>query len=263
MKRRTLKNAPLVEAIFELRWELYEELPTGERIDPYYKVLIGGIFNKLREEYGYSEPLGTADVPERFCPYVVQHRFRESKDEWPLIQIGPGVITLNEAAGYTWKDFQERVCRLVDALFETHSKPEELTIDQLVLRYINGIEFDYEEKDVFGFLGEQMKTKLGMYGELFEGTRVDRTPRGLDFRATFASALPKGLINFRVARGTRTKDGVQADALIWETIIQSSRDDLPDIERRGYIPDWLEDAHNLAEDWFFKIIEGDLERRFD
>jgi uncharacterized protein (TIGR04255 family) len=263
VKKRTLKNPPLVEAIFELRWELHEELPTGERIDPYYKVLIGGIFNKLREEYGYPEPLGTADVPERFCQYIVQHRFRKSKDGWPLIQIGPGVITLNETAGYTWNDFQERACCLVAALFETHPKSKGLAIDQLVLRYINGIEFDYEEMDIFGFLGEQMKTELGMYGELFQGTRVDRTPRGLDFRAAFASDLPKGLINFRVARGTRTKDGVQANALIWETIIQSSKVDLPKIQQREFVPTWLEDAHNLAEDWFFKTIEGELERRFD
>lgn len=263
MKKKTLKNKPLVEAIFELRWELYEQLPTGEKVDPYYKVLIGGIFNSLREEYGFSEPLGSADVPERFCQYVVQHRFRKSKDGWPLIQIGPGVITLNEATGYTWRDFQERVRRLVDALFEIHPKSEELTIDKLVLRYINGIEFDYEETGIFGFLDEQMKTKLGMYGRLFQGTGVDATPKGLDFRAAFPSARPEGLINFRVARGTRTKDGVQVDALIWEIIIQSSGGDLLEIQRRENIPDWLEDAHDLAEDWFFKVIEGDLERRFE
>ena len=70
-------------------------------------------------------------------------------------------------------------------------------------------------------------------------------------------------VDFRVARGTRTKDGAKVDALIWETTIHSSGGDLPKIRQRKCIPSWLEDAHNLAEDWFFKIIKGDLERRFE
>ncbi len=49
-------------------------------------------------------------------------------------------------------------------------------------------------------------------------------------------------------------------ALIWETLVQAARDRIP------AIPDgfstWLGKAHDLTDDWFFKLIEGDLERRF-
>lgn len=49
-------------------------------------------------------------------------------------------------------------------------------------------------------------------------------------------------------------------ALIWETLVQAGRECMP------AIPDgfskWLERAHDLTDDWFFKLIEGDLERRF-
>ena len=37
MERKILKNKPLVEAIFELRWELQEPAP-GMKIDPHYNL---------------------------------------------------------------------------------------------------------------------------------------------------------------------------------------------------------------------------------
>ena len=49
-------------------------------------------------------------------------------------------------------------------------------------------------------------------------------------------------------------------AVVWETVIQSSGVDVP------HIPDdfgeWLDGAHAIADDWFFKLIDGELERRF-
>jgi uncharacterized protein (TIGR04255 family) len=51
------------------------------------------------------------------------------------------------------------------------------------------------------------------------------------------------------------------DALVWETMVQSTSENaLPMPER---IADWLNDAHELTDDWFFKLIEGELERRFE
>jgi len=38
MPRKPLKNKPLIEAIFEFRWELQEQTP-GMKVDPHYKIL--------------------------------------------------------------------------------------------------------------------------------------------------------------------------------------------------------------------------------
>ena len=67
MIRKVLKNKPLAEAIFELRWEL-QEPAQGMKVDPHYKILIGVMYDKV-------------------------------EDEWPLIKIGPGIITLNDTGG--------------------------------------------------------------------------------------------------------------------------------------------------------------------
>ncbi|MCX6750116.1 MAG: hypothetical protein NTZ83_01545 [Candidatus Pacearchaeota archaeon] len=50
MEKIILKNKPLVEAIFELRWQL-KEIQPGVKVDPNYKMLIGRVYERLKEEY--------------------------------------------------------------------------------------------------------------------------------------------------------------------------------------------------------------------
>lgn len=52
MLRKILKNKPLVEAIFELRWELKEQ-ESRMKIDPHYKILVGRIYDKVSNEYPF------------------------------------------------------------------------------------------------------------------------------------------------------------------------------------------------------------------
>ena len=95
---RELKHKPLVEAILELKWR---EAPEAEMIRyPYYGVLVGRLSDRVEEEYPFQERLPTADLPELIAGQmqVATHRFRSAANEWPLIQIGPGVMTFNETA---------------------------------------------------------------------------------------------------------------------------------------------------------------------
>jgi uncharacterized protein (TIGR04255 family) len=49
-------------------------------------------------------------------------------------------------------------------------------------------------------------------------------------------------------------------ALLWETVFESALQDLPNLQT-GF-QQWLESAHDIVHIWFFKLIEGDLERSF-
>ena len=108
IRRKVLKNKPLVEAIFELRWELEEQV-SGAKTDPHYKILIGRMYDRVKDDYPYHEELPTATIPDEIAGYIIQHRFRKDKDMWPLIQVGPGIVTLNDTEGYVWDDFEERI----------------------------------------------------------------------------------------------------------------------------------------------------------
>ena len=256
-ERRILKNKPLVEAIFEIRWELQEPAP-GMKIDPHYKILIGRIYDRIKNEYPFHEQLPTATMPDEIAGYVVQHRFRKDKDKWPLIQIGPGIITLNDTDGYVWEDFESRIYHLLDVLFDAYPDSDSnLRINWLLLRYIDAVDFDYEKYDVFSFIRENLKIDIKVYEELFKDTGVKGLPLGFDLRFSFPAKKPKGAVHLRFVRGKRKN----VDALIWETHVQSVGEDTP--KTKDQISSWVIDAHTLTDDWFFKMIEGELLRRFE
>jgi len=253
MTRKILKNKPLIEAIFELRWGL-EGSPKEIKIDP---LLIGRIYDRIKEEYPFYEKLPAANIPDELASYVIQHRFRKGKDEWPLIQIGPGIITLNETERYTWDDFKRRVSFLIETLLEIYSSSDNLVIRSLLLRYIDAIEFDYEKNNVLSYLNNNMRMNVDVCPELFEYSGIDELPLSLDLKFTFPTADPKGTVHLRFARGKV----IEKDALLWETLVQSVDGDTPG--DKDDILEWVDEAHNLTDDWFFKIIEGDLLRRFE
>lgn len=257
MVRKILKNKPLVEAIFEVKWELQEQKPEI-RIDPHYKLLIGRIYDKVNSEYPFHEQLPTASMPDEIAPYVVQHRFRKEKDKWPLIQMGPGIMTLNDTDNYVWEDFEKRVETVVDTLFQLYPESKDnLKVTGLMLRYIDAIEFDYGAGKIFDLLKNEMKTSLDLHKELFEGTGVDESPIAFSLGFSFPSTKPKGAVRLRFSRGKKKN----LDALIWETMVQSIGDDAP--TARDGIIEWIKEAHSLVNDWFFKIIAGNLEKRFE
>ena len=127
----------------------------------------------------------------------------------------------------------------------------------LLLRYIDAVDFNYEKEDIFTFLKDKLKVTIQMHGELFDETGVSDLPLGFDLKFSFPSAKPKGAVHLRFVRGKR-KD---IDALIWETHVQSIGDDAPKV--KDEIRRWVVNAHELTDDWFFKMIEGELLRRFE
>jgi uncharacterized protein (TIGR04255 family) len=63
-------------------------------------------------------------------------------------------------------------------------------------------------------------------------------------------------MGIRVATGQKNN----IPAIVWETIIESAGDDLPSMPTD--FSNWIDAAHEITDDWFFKMIEGELERRF-
>lgn len=257
MVRKTLKNKPLVEAIFELRWALQKVAP-GMKIDPHYWIAVGRIDDRLQVDYPFHEQLPTASIPNEIAGYVVQHRFRKGEGQWPLVQLGPGIITVNDTEGYHWADFEKQISRTIGALFEAYPGGESaLKVNDVVLRYINAIAFDFNQQDILAFLKQEMKTVVELCSKLFEDTGVSKQPSGVDARFSFASTTPRGAVHLRVVRGRIRNE----DSLLWETVVQAGDEDAP--KDQAGIAGWIKAAHDLAHEWFFTLIEGHLLRRFE
>jgi len=254
---KQLKNKPLVEAIFELRWELIQPSISGKNmVDPNYKLLPGRIFDKVSKEYPFHEPLPTSEMPDEIAGYIIQHRFRKSSNGWPLIQLGPGIITLNDTSGYDWYDYRERIHNLLDVFYATHPQASNLKLNGLSLRYIDSIGLDSSQDSIFSFLKNKMKTDVNLNPKLFKSTGVNDMPINIDMSFSFQSVNPPGIIHQRFRKGKKEN----TEALIWETVINTASDKIP--KEMNEIIKWIEDAHSLTDDWFFKTIEGELETRF-
>lgn len=255
MTKKNLKNKPLVEAILELKWALPEQMP-GMEGDPHYRLLLGRFSERIQADYPSHEPLPTTQIPDAMVAHMAQHRFRSSKGGWPLIQVGPGLLTVNETDAYTWNDFNDRCEKVVRSLFEAHPNKSEFKVQDLTLRYIDAVDVDFSQESIFEFLQDKMKTSISLPDGLFDGGRVKKNPAAFNWQASFPHDDPGGLVTLRLAVG-KHKD---KPALIWETLVQAAHDRIPSMPD-GF-SEWLGKAHDLTDDWFFKLIEGELERRF-
>jgi uncharacterized protein (TIGR04255 family) len=262
--RKDLKNKPLVEAILEIRWHLIQPPVTVQgpaqmmlpASDPHYRLLLGRLFDRLQKEYPVHEQLPTASLPDEMLPHILQHRFRAAKDDWPLVQVGPGIFTVNDTHRYTWTDFQKRNKDAVRRLYEAHPNVAEFRIQGLVLRYVDAVEYNYKDLNAFAFLRDKMKLDINLPDALFENSSVESRPQSFSWQGTFQCSKPRGNVHISFATGQKE----DKPAILWETTVQSAGDDLPNMPD-GF-PDWFDSAHEITDDWFFKLIEGELERSF-
>ena len=247
MNTSNIDEYPLVEAIFEIRWALEdveeEGFPKGKR-DPHYVVLVGRLYAELESNYPHIERLSAENVPESMTPYVFRQQFRASEDGWPLVQVGPGIVTVNQTEDYSWKSFKSKVSQLTNALFRVYPQPDKLTISGLSLQYINAEYFDYSNEDLFRYLRENLQTTVKIEKHVFDCAQVGERPDNFVLFLRFPCEIPRGSLTARIGMGTKMgKPGI-----IWETVIRSGGEDLP--EEKGEILAWAEDAHEVARKWF-------------
>lgn len=253
---KKLTNPPIAECIFELRWKL-EIKDNGTMVDPHYKLLLGRIFDKINSNYPYHEQLPSATIPDEFVPYIVQHRFRPEAGGWPLIQLGPGIVTLNDTKNYIWVNFEDRIIKLLDALYLTYPDNANLKFSSIHLQYINAIEVDFQSINIIDFIKRKMKIDINLPEKLFKDTGVRNFSSGINLDLVFGSTKPDGVINIQLARGTSNN----VDALIWNIIIKSENGN--NIDDKSKISLWIKEAHNISENWFLTLSEGELLRGFE
>lgn len=249
------KNKPLKEAIFELRWELKEKHP-NVFVDSNYKLLVGSFFNEIKKEYKNPEALPASNMPEEIAAYLVQHRFRKDT-KYPLIQIGPGIMSYNENESYDWEVFEKGTNYAVQAFYSSYPKKEDIKIKQIVLRYINALPLNTNTQNVLLFLRDKLKIDISLPEALFKDTGVSNLPKATNFFLTFPATKPKCDITFRFGTGVNNN---KEKVLFWENIVNSNNES--SVNNGTEIRQWVSKAHNLLDDWFFKLIEGDLLKEF-
>jgi uncharacterized protein (TIGR04255 family) len=255
---KQLKHKPLVEALVELKWSL-PDAPSEGRGDV-YPLLLGRLHERVREDYPYVEPLPAANVPDQLTSHMVKYRLRTSRDGWPLLQVGPGVSTLNFTDSYDWERFSEEAKSFFSKLLEAYAvdgdspRPE---FTSALLRYINALEFDPANSDVLDCLAKRFNTRFLLPEGIHSAEQVQGSPVALQIAATYPLAAPPGTGTIRFTTGAKKGK----PAIIWESNILSVGNQTP--QDAEAFEQWLRSAHDVAETWFFAIIKGELEELFD
>jgi uncharacterized protein (TIGR04255 family) len=187
--------------------------------------------------------------------------------ERPVLQLGPGVATVNFTRPYTWDTFKTEALYLRSMLVAAYAEavPQ---LDSVTLRYLNAEPFELPEHNVLEFLLSDLNTTIVFPKHVPGQFASMSTPTSLNLRATFDLSIPKGTGTLILATGTRPTTPVAGipnnptKVVTWQLEVASGGSDVPDIKDETFLSHWLDQAHSAIHEWFFSFIEGHLFQRY-
>jgi uncharacterized protein (TIGR04255 family) len=252
-----LSRNSLAEAWLEIRWRLAPGDPPQFSRDVGFPFALGRFHSAIRKRLRHVESLEANNAPFDIA-YAVKYRFRPAPDSWPIIQIGPGVASVNFTSPYSWNDFQELAGYLRENLLAAYAE-NTIEVNQLSLRYRNVAPFSHSSNDVVKFLGENLNVTLQI-PETIPGYAGSKTfPTSANINLTFDLISPKGTGTLNLVTGTSQKLG---EVLVWQLEVSSGDRDAPDIQNPDKFNQWLGKAHAAIHEWYFSLIEGPLLEQF-
>jgi uncharacterized protein (TIGR04255 family) len=255
MLESKLSNAPLKEAILELRWEL-DIIDQYRYIDPFYDLIVGRMFEKNRKEYPVYERLQSAEIPNAFSPYQVKQRFRAEKDGWPLFQVGPGVLTLNfTEEKYDWETFFSSAKGLISDLYEFSD--QKIKFHTINLSYLDEIFLKVGET-LLSFLKDKMKIDIRYSDSLFDNVDFNNSPIQIVNGSTFTLPENKGAISFQISSQNRNDETYYLTKIIYSTIKKDIKD-----KNQSELFDLISFGHIQTHNWFYNLIDGDLRKEYE
>ncbi|NCT74898.1 MAG: TIGR04255 family protein [Chitinophagaceae bacterium] len=244
-----LPNAPLQEVIFEIRWALKPDLRSGQILDEGYELASGRLSTIVEKSFPYYRRVLPQDLPEQLLPYQVVHQYWTGENKWPVLQLGPGIFTINcTDEAYDWeKGYRKLIEDGINWLMQSYKQA--LNIRLASLRYIDAIKVDdyggidggwqsfiknhlnFEYNNHFNTLGRQKQMQVNQTFELEDGS---------DLQLQIADAIRNN-----------------QKALVWQTAIIKKA--VFDVE--GLLK-WADYAHSITHDLFQEMIKPDLYASF-
>jgi uncharacterized protein (TIGR04255 family) len=244
-----LPNAPLQEVIFEIRWALVPGKETGQIIDEGFELASGRLSTIIEQEFPHYKRIIPQDIPDQLMHYQVIHQYWSGENRWPVIQLGPGIFTINcTDEGYDWEgSFQKLIKQAIGWLEQSYK--QSLNIRFASLRYIDGIRVD-DYGGIDGNWQNFIKTNFNFEYNNHFNTRGSQ--KQIQVNQTFE--LEDGSdLQLQIANGARNNE----KALVWQTAILKK--DSFDFDKLVL---WANYAHDIAHDLFQEMIKPDLYASF-
>ncbi len=242
----------LAEAIFEFHWQLAGD--NGENLDPKYSFLPGQFQSSLSAMYPITKSLPTIKIPPEMVPWHVQHQFMKKEDSFPIIQLGNGILTVNQnGQGYSWEEYKSEVQFALDSFKSVHPEAYNKPL-KLNLWYRNTIDFDYLSEPTMKFMADNLNTLLKINSPIENLKKDIDSPISLGLNIAYEFSNPKGVLVISINTG---KNSEEENLIVLDIKFISEIKHLDDTE---YMT-WLESAHkNCVEKVFFGLLKGNLEK---
>ncbi len=234
-----LPNAPLKEVIFEIFWASPQD---GDTINDGFDLALGAFAIKM-EEAELSKVIRKVPANTIVPPGVLTHQFWKGEQLWPVVQIGPGTMAVNDIGrNYEWEGkggYFELIKLSLKNINESHRT--ELPVSKATLRYIDQVEID-RKVNARDFLRENFKIELNASFD-FPG-KEEKFNITQTFRLDDGSALVL-VIEEIFDKGTDKKN------LSWNTIIEKKFAGVD----QNVIIEWADEAHNVASRTFRELLK--------
>jgi uncharacterized protein (TIGR04255 family) len=255
----TLSKAPLIEAIFELRWAKILRDDTGihYNFSPAETEILPGQFlsEAKKENFIHYERVNPEAPP---FPHAPSHRYRREPNTWPCFQIGPGIFTANQVNdGYSWASYKETILKGLGLLNKAHPDGlENLPGIGVELCYRDGLLFEKGES-ASQFLKNKLNIGFSQPVEFLRSALLSSELEGNKLSFSTQLKKPEGILVINLAQGLING----RPGFVLDTVVRSTDQKRPEFLIDS-LSDWLEDAHQIQKHAFETLINPELHKAF-
>ena len=226
-----LPKAPLLEVIFEIKWDI-----TNNNDIVKFQYLHGDLYSILKNDYPKRENLVPAEIPVDIMKNNVMYRFRKETG-YPLIQIGPGILTLNTIDSlYYWNDYRNEIIKVTNSLSEVFPEINQTNLF-LTLTYLDFFEINIETENIIEFVNNNLNLNINQTFIKNESTK--------EINLTFSYKIGDDTLILVLRNAyVNNKNGI-----ILQTKLIGSKKKYTNTEQL----EWLNNAHETCSDIFKKI----------
>lgn len=233
MLPQKLKSDPIVEALFEIRFETSDqpEVVIGRLIDSH---LWADFEQRRLPASDIPQPIRQADPNLRFQP-VLELR---SSDGQRVVKLGSNVLSFHVLRPYCgWSEFLPTLAELVDQVF---SRLKGLKTSRLGLRYVNAF---VPSKHIIGNIGDLVLT-VDVSGNRLTDNVL------LNYHVDLGSAY-RAMVKIATAQFVQGPLPPDARVLVDVDVVSKPK---VAFDNADSVVAWLKDAHTFEKETFFGLI---------
>jgi uncharacterized protein (TIGR04255 family) len=252
---------PLIEVVAELHWRIQPiNLFPGAGVDPFFQIIRENLTSLLAAVgFPYVENIVPKGIPQELLAYKPVVRLRPAENQWPLYQLGPGLLAINITPPYRgWLDFRKTIEFGLTKLYEAMPDPEKfLHLKKFELRYVDA----FTAKHGFRTYPE-FTEKCLLAGVTLSETITKRTTlvfggitKVFEVRAPLSS-IAETVGSIKVAPGVIRDENVAIAELKMLSEFNAK------FCSTKQVLEWLDLAQDELNIWFEALVSDDLRKTF-